>query len=90
VPVLVLARHPEPGRHLPLLQGDVSAMSRAIKKKVCYRCRMPAPEPEHLYVRGDGRRFCMPCLVLLSYDAEVIEANRALDAWVERQSKDRP
>jgi len=87
VPVLVLARHPEPGRHLPILQGDVSAMKKPHK---CYRCRMPAPEPEHLYVRGDGRRFCMPCLVLLSYDAEVIEANRALDAWVERQSKDRP
>lgn len=57
------------------------------KPKKCYRCRMPAPEPEHLYARGDGRRLCMPCIVLLSFDAEVFEANRQLDAWVERESR---
>lgn len=60
-----------------------------MSKKVCWRCRLPAPAPEHLYRRGDGRRLCMPCIVLLTYEAEVVEANRQLDAWVERQSKER-
>ena len=55
-------------------------MRHPMSKRKCYRCRMPAPKPEHLYERGDGRRYCQPCIVLLTYDAEVAEANRALDA----------
>jgi len=81
VPVLVLARHAEPGRHLPILQGEVSAMKKPHK---CCRCRLT---DQHMYQRGDGKWLCQPCVVLLMYDAEVIEANRALDAWVERQSQ---
>lgn len=61
----------------------------------CYRCRLPAPEEERhlgkdgLFERrdGSGKWLCQPCIVALIGEHEVIEANRALDAWVERQSK---
>ena len=51
---------------------------------VCYRCRQEPPEPEHLYERGDGRLYCMPCIVLLVYEAEVVAVNRASDEAMSR------
>lgn len=53
------------------------------KVQKCRRCRMPAPDPEHLYERSDGKWFCMPCLVLLVYESEVVAQNRAMDEVME-------
>lgn len=50
-----------------------------MSKRKCDRCRMPAPRKQYLYERGDGRRFCMACIIVLEADAEIARANRALD-----------
>lgn len=50
-----------------------------MSKHKCRRCRMAAQPPDKLYERWDGKGFCSPCLVILMYDAEVAETNRALD-----------
>ena len=57
------------------------------KRTKCRRCRMAAIEPEHLYERGDGRWLCMPCIVLLVYEAEAQEINRQSDAAMSRHAR---
>ena len=56
------------------------------KTPKCRRCRMTAPDPEHLYERGDGKWFCQTCIVILMADADIAEANRAIDALLTRHS----
>lgn len=80
--MLLLARHPEPRRHLPIVQGNVSAMN----KNVCWSCRLPVPrlpngKREGPWELRDGSRkwLCRPCILIRIYDSEVAEANRHLD-----------
>lgn len=61
----------------------------------CHRCRLPAPDEERhlgkhgLFERRDGsdRWLCLSCVLALVDEALLIESNRQLDAWVERQTK---
>lgn len=62
------------------------------KQPKCWRCRLPAPlKPdgtlEHLYRRGDGRRLCMSCIVMLVYEAEMTTVNRASDDLMIRHAR---